>query len=271
MVKYNKLVDGILAELAHENKEYFENFAQYVRKNAFYAANRASEEMLQEVGQDILMAQADGVSAEVFFGKNPKEIADEMLADMNVDSNKAYFSKVFFGILNLFLFISMISITGWSDDFRGFVPLVFMLIISVVVSLFALFQRKTYEKKMMDKQNKILLAVIIVVGIIGMALLIFFVNHTSVPFPPHKRIPLIIITIILAAVITFKKKEVSYRMRMLPSFVVCALNGLLGIAAHSHLRVHMNEDIHLAIFLINVLIMAVLTFHFSKKLKHMEL
>ena len=271
MLNNCKLVEGILEKLTKENKEYFEDFVRYIRKNTFYLKDGTAEEMLQEVGQDILLAQSDGMNAQTFFGKNPQEIADIMLADMNVDSNKRYFSKVFLGMLSLFLFISMISITGWDEDFRGFVPLGFMLIMTVVVSIFTLLQRKIYEKKLMDKQNKILLGVITVVGIIGMAgLFLIDLNRTSIPFPPHKRIPLITITILLVAVITFRKKDANYRLRILPSFIVCVLNGVLGILSHSSLRVHMNEDIHLVIFMINVLIMVLLTFYFSKKLKKLE-
>ena len=51
----------------------------YVRLNSMGKNERQTEEMLLGILQDILEAQQNGVSAQDYFGKAPKPIADELL------------------------------------------------------------------------------------------------------------------------------------------------------------------------------------------------
>ncbi len=50
--------------------------------SAFHEQEERATELLLSIYQDVLDAQADGQSAEDFLGKDSKQMADELLADL---------------------------------------------------------------------------------------------------------------------------------------------------------------------------------------------
>lgn len=74
-------------QLNPENKKYYEEILVYIRVN-MNKKEKQTEEILLDILQDILDAQKNGTSAHVFFGKNPKEISDAILAELPNNSGK---------------------------------------------------------------------------------------------------------------------------------------------------------------------------------------
>ena len=65
-------------QLTKENETYYEQILVYIR-SSFFKEERATEELLYEMLDHILLAQKDGKSAQDVFGKEPKQLADELI------------------------------------------------------------------------------------------------------------------------------------------------------------------------------------------------
>ena len=77
--------------LTEENKEYYTNFLTYVR-SSFFKDEYATEEVLLEMLDHVLLAQEEGKSAEAVFGKKPKELADEVIENLPPEPLKFMFT-----------------------------------------------------------------------------------------------------------------------------------------------------------------------------------
>ena len=103
--------------LNEENTVYYENLLVYIR-TSFLKDERATEEVLMELLEHLLSAQQDGKTAEEVFGKEPKELADDII--MGLPNEKP--SKTVTFIMELVLqFLGMFTaITGlaavWKDE-----------------------------------------------------------------------------------------------------------------------------------------------------------
>ncbi|MED3660605.1 DUF1129 family protein [Ureibacillus sp. FSL K6-8385] len=99
--------------LLPENKKYYEDLLVYIRAN-LSKDERAVEEVLLEMLDHLLEAQKEGKTAETVFGKNPKELADEILAALPKESWK---HQMEFALEILFTFF------GWYFAIVGLFPL----------------------------------------------------------------------------------------------------------------------------------------------------
>jgi hypothetical protein len=70
----------IQMQLEPDNRQYFGDLVVYVRARGIFRSEPEIETLLLEIGNDLVRAQADGESAEAYFGKNPKVAGDELLA-----------------------------------------------------------------------------------------------------------------------------------------------------------------------------------------------
>lgn len=75
-------------QLNEENKEFYDDILVYIRAKSFFKDERQVEESLLEILTDIIEAQNQEVKASDYFGKNPKEISDEILKNTNKMSFK---------------------------------------------------------------------------------------------------------------------------------------------------------------------------------------
>ncbi|OJG52637.1 hypothetical protein RV06_GL000945 [Enterococcus haemoperoxidus] len=130
MIKQN---NELRKQLNPENKKYYEDILVYIRLN-LNKEEHQTEEVLLEILHDILDAQKNGSSAQDFFGKNPKEISDSILAELPNDSEK-YWSKflfVFFLILlqyNLFdLLLQPVVSINW---FNTVLPVILLIVTAI--------------------------------------------------------------------------------------------------------------------------------------------
>ena len=92
--------------LTKENNEYYGNLVIYVRAMSLFRDEKKSEELLLEVLQDILDAQNQGISAEHYFGRNPKKIADEIIKQLPI--NLLDTLKIFLSSLGVYIIICIL-------------------------------------------------------------------------------------------------------------------------------------------------------------------
>ncbi|WP_208559484.1 DUF1129 family protein [Marinilactibacillus kalidii] len=89
-------------ELNSENKEYYEELLIYLRLKTSLKSEKQMEEILIEILQDLLSAQEENVSAEEYFGKDPKSYADQILSNTSrnwMDQVKLFLYVVVFSVV----------------------------------------------------------------------------------------------------------------------------------------------------------------------------
>jgi len=109
--KVNELIkrNNELRELlTPENKAYYEKILLYMRTYGIFYDDLEIEQQLMMILQDILEAQKNGESAKSFFGKNPKELLDEMKKQLDRPSWKNIFQII--GLV--FLISSFFEVVG---------------------------------------------------------------------------------------------------------------------------------------------------------------
>lgn len=100
-------------QLTPENQQYYENLLVYIRAN-LSRNERATEEVLLEMLEHLLEAQKEGKTASEVFGKNPKDLADEIIVSLPKESWKRQLEFAFEILFTLF---------GWYLIVRGIFPL----------------------------------------------------------------------------------------------------------------------------------------------------
>lgn len=94
-------------QLNEENKEFYDDILVYIRVKSFFKDERQVEESLLEILTDIIEAQNQEVKASDYFGKNPKEISDEILKNTNKMSFKDMI-KLFLSIMGLYTLLTVL-------------------------------------------------------------------------------------------------------------------------------------------------------------------
>ena len=94
-------------KLTRENRKYYENLLLYLRIKG--KDELVTEAVLLEILQDMLEAQANGRSAQQYFGADPKA-ADELVTEINSDKQANLREKL---SLNVFIFclITLLAFT----------------------------------------------------------------------------------------------------------------------------------------------------------------
>lgn len=78
--------------LSEENKLFYDDILVYIRAKSFLKDETQIEESLLEILTDIIEAQNQEIKAEDYFGRNPREISDELLKNTNKSSFKERFN-----------------------------------------------------------------------------------------------------------------------------------------------------------------------------------
>lgn len=94
-------------QLNEENKEFYDDILVYIRAKSFFKDERQVEESLLEILTDIIEAQNQEVKASDYFGKNPKEISDEILKNTNKMSFKDMI-KLILSIMGLYTLVTVL-------------------------------------------------------------------------------------------------------------------------------------------------------------------
>ena len=82
-------------QLNEENEKFYDDILIYIRAKSFLKDEKQVEESLLEILTDIIEAQNQEVKASDYFGKNPKEVSDEILNNINKMSFKGMINFIF--------------------------------------------------------------------------------------------------------------------------------------------------------------------------------
>ncbi|HAJ53598.1 MAG TPA: hypothetical protein DCL56_02710, partial [Lactobacillus sp.] len=85
--KENQLIEEnnkLRSQLTPTNKKYYEDLLLYMRTKSVLKDSKTIEQELLTILTDILAAQKDGIEAVDYFGKQPQETADDILAEVPI-------------------------------------------------------------------------------------------------------------------------------------------------------------------------------------------
>lgn len=133
--------------LLPRNKDYYDRLAAYVTE-AIGVDTIAAEETLAEIHADLLQAQADGISAADYFGKDPKEIGEQLVA------NLPHLSWLEWLRISVVVWAASFFLISWrfvSDGIKR-VPLGTAAVLAIILPIgilvgTAVFRRSTFTRK----------------------------------------------------------------------------------------------------------------------------
>lgn len=144
---YREAMNRLNNDLKPNNQDYFMKLRGYMGLASLLKDEKAINQQLYQMYLDFLSAQDDGLSAEEFFGNDPKEMANQLLDELPRTS-----------IRNLGKYIGIVAAIIWGSrylfDFSSKSPLVInpavyvfdlILVFSLVLLLFKVVQRSVYQ------------------------------------------------------------------------------------------------------------------------------
>lgn len=203
------------AQLSKENLQYYEDMLVYIRLS-YNKSEQETEEILSELLDHLLEAQAEGRTAADIFGDDPKKYADSIVGELPKMVTKERFLIAVMGILYFFaatVFLSGVTALFYAGSSGTYyigtvavkgllsIPVAFLLLYSML----SLLRRLCFSKR--KKAAKF--ALLWVYGIASVGL--FLIVLALVPkFGPAVEIPayaVIIIGVILFALARFVYKK----------------------------------------------------------------
>lgn len=76
---YIKKTEAIIAQMTEKNREYFSNLQYYMILSSLIVDEKEVREQIYNMSLDLLDAEKNNLSAESYFGKNPKAMADDLI------------------------------------------------------------------------------------------------------------------------------------------------------------------------------------------------
>lgn len=111
---YREKMNRLEEQLLSENRQYFDELRSYMLFSSLLYDEGDINEQIYVLANDLLAAQADGITAVEFFGNEPKQMADELISNMPKSTWKERGQLVLlvFGILWGIKLISNFGRTG---------------------------------------------------------------------------------------------------------------------------------------------------------------
>ena len=201
-------------QLSPENKVYYEDILLYMRTFGIFHEELETERHLMTILLDILEAQKHGESAEEYFGKNPKEVVDQLTKQFDKPSWKSIFKMSSWIFLITTFYTIFGSFTAPTLQVNIFaIVLSGILSVALVYGAFKLLHLSIYIKKQFPKIIKFFVAWVLLMIPFGLFFLIQFyapkqgiVNIGS----PFDWIAILAILIMAIVYVLFKKKREFY-------------------------------------------------------------
>lgn len=216
---------NLQAQLEPINEKYYGQLLIYMRMHSFLKDERKVEELLLEILQDMMDGQNQGISAEEYFGKQPQETADEMLAQLPV--YYLDFIKMILFAFGVYASFSILSQFIFADEALDLGRLIIMGIYAVLFALVtSWFLGKTiYQLK--EKMSKVLVGIIFVIGVLG-GVSISRAIHTKlmIQLTGNLGIAIILLTIVVLGYWMFLDEDFN---NWLPFFPIISSLALVGI------------------------------------------
>lgn len=270
-MKTNKIIERnaeLQEHLTKENKKYYGNLLVYIRVMSLIRDEKKSEEMLLEILEDILEGQEHGQSAEYYLGKNPKQVADNIIKELPInviDTIKIIISSL--GMLCLMKLIPIFaSFEEYIDIGNFLISGVYLVFLVIAVLLFMGYCLYRYESKIMN----IILSLFFGLGLVVFFLLSFQLNTgLQVRLSNNLEIFLILLALLIISYLFNKTNEKQMWIPFIPPIVISAIAGI--IIRINFFRTIINTSdgrIGLAIVLIiGLLLQYLLTWFIFRKLK----
>lgn len=217
-------------QLNTKNKNFYENILVYIRIEGLTRDENKMEVQLLNILQDIIDAQNDGLTAEEYFGKNPKELADEILLAM--PSNIWEGVKLALYIVAAYIgssFLPSLMTAGTPLDVGALVLCGIYSIISVIVVLkYVASTIYTANRKMKNKYAKIFVLWFTISLLFAPLFIIKTFVHTPIQISLDGWIGIIviIITLIIGLIFFFRQKDKTFGW---PVVIFLAGAGIMGI------------------------------------------
>lgn len=212
--------------LTKENDRYYGNLIVYIRVMAFFRDEKKSEELLLDVLKDILDAQEQGVSAEEYFGTNPKIIADDIIKQLPLnlfDTVKFFLTAI--GAYSLFSILPALIFPNEGLDIGLFTISALYWTTIVILSLWLL-GISLYLFK--DKISKIGLSLLVGVGVtVGFLINIFVSTPLKIDLTGNIGIVTIILVSGILLSLFYKEKDKKLWAPFIPIIVTSASLGIL--------------------------------------------
>ena len=270
-MKTNKIIERnaeFQEYLTKENKKYYGNLLVYIRVMSLIRDEKKSEEMLLEILEDILEGQEHGQSAEYYLGKNPKQVADNIIKELPInviDTIKIIISSL--GMLCLMKLIPiLVSFEEYIDIGNFLISGVYLVFLVIALLLFMGYCLYRYESKIMN----IILSLFFGLGLVVFFLLSFQLNTgLQVRLSNNLGIFLILLALLIISYLFNKTNEKQIWIPFIPPIVISAIAGI--IIRINFFRTILNTSdgrIGLAIVLIiGLLLQYLLTWFIYRKLK----
>ncbi len=78
---YREKMNQLEEQLLSENRQYFDDLRSYMLFSSLLYDEGEINEQIYVLANDLLAAQADGITAVEFFGSEPKQMADELISN----------------------------------------------------------------------------------------------------------------------------------------------------------------------------------------------
>lgn len=241
--EYLEAMNQLDKYLNTDDKEYFTNLREYLNTFKFKKDELAINEQLYQMYLDFLDAQEEGLTAEEYFGSEPKEMADHLLEEMPKTTFRT-----------LLKYIGIVAIVFWSIrlfiDFSDKLVVVInpalylfdlVLIISLILILFKLIQKSVYRKIALEDINKI--EAMFVLLILLIYIFLYFNANEFIPniFTFSISYPWDIVLIIIFSIIIttlFYNLKINQFYRVPFTLTVLSLIGIeMRLAVYTRMRV----------------------------------
>ena len=228
-MKTNKIIERnaeLQEHLTKENKKYYGNLLVYIRVMSLIRDEKKSEEMLLEILEDILEGQEHGQSAEYYLGKNPKQVADNIIKELPInviDTIKIIISSL--GMLCLMKLIPIFaSFEEYIDIGNFLISGVYLVFLVIALLLFMGYCLYRYESKIMN----IILSLFFGLGLVVFFLLSFQLNTgLQVRLSNNLGIFLILLALLIISYLFNKTNEKQIWIPFTPPIVISAIAGII--------------------------------------------
>jgi hypothetical protein len=210
--------------LTPENKQYYEELMTYIRANSTFKSDLDVEQILLDILNDILEAQSNNQTAESYFGKNPKESADDILKSLprNLTETLRFALSITLGYIVVFM-IPSLTTPGIKTDLGN---LIIMGIVSFILANIVLwlvgqtiYQRKAV--KFVIDGIAVLLFAAVVAGSIFL--------KTPLSFETSGTVGIILIAIVFLIMTYIYIGIFKHRMPWTIIYVVLTIDAIIGV------------------------------------------
>lgn len=208
------------------NEEYYGSLLVYIRGKSFFKDEKSLEGALFEILQDILDAQENGETAEEYFGKQPKEIADELLKE--TPTNFLDSLKLVAAVLFVYSLISMLPALASPNAFFDVGKLLIGGLYWTALAILVVWQigNDAYTTKQTFKKN-LAIALTLLMAIFGIVLSVVIDTNQIINTEGIVGITMIGVLVLICGIFFLRQKEKQELFPFVPILLISAVIGIL--------------------------------------------